>query len=40
MVLRFGEYFLCILSNLCVSLQDEWARYVGSIDETGDQNTE
>ena len=39
MVLRFGESFLYILSNLCVSLQDEWARYVGSIGETGDYNT-
>jgi hypothetical protein len=37
---RFGEYFLCILPNLCVSLQDEWTGYVGSIGETGDQNTE
>jgi hypothetical protein len=39
-VLRFGEYFLCILSNLYVSVQDEWTRYVGSIGETGDQDTE
>jgi hypothetical protein len=39
-VLRFGEYFLSILSCLCVCLQDEWARYVGSIGETDDQNTE
>jgi hypothetical protein len=39
-VRRFGEYFLCILSNLCVSLQDEWTRYVESIGENGDQNTE